>query len=139
MTTIDTIRESSRLALLTPGEAVAAGQYEEHLEAVKAAPAMLTALLALHDEQASLARFAKHRADDWFAIAIRQRERIDGLTHASWSSQSLRAQNQHVKELYQRERRKRQALALRNDLDSAEYFTTAQAIERWHARQGAAL
>lgn len=106
------IREAARVALLTPGEAHREDLLEERQEAIKAAPALLKETLAYADEQRCLAEYATQRCADWYEYSLELGRRNNSLLHRALSADHLRPQNALLRELYLRERRKRQAQAL---------------------------
>lgn len=110
------IREAARVALLTPGEAHQEYILEERQEAIKAAPTMLKATLDHITELEAEKRLALTRCQDWYAIANDLRRRNEGLLHRALSADHLRPQNTLLRELYLRERRRRQSLRILLDM-----------------------
>lgn len=102
------IREASRLASLTPGDAVRQEVYEEHLNALGAASDHLAETLAHVDELAALLRLAKFRCDDWHRIATEMRSRNDLLVLRVAAAEGRKTQNDLLRDLWKRERKRRQ-------------------------------
>lgn len=107
------IRNALQIITLTPGQAVQADLYEEYQEALAAAPQMLREMADHATELRCLADLAARRCADWHECASILKERNTLLLYRSLAAEHRKPQNDLLRDLLLRERKKRREERIR--------------------------